>query len=259
MVQIASRLEWCPMLALWRRMEIRQNAKSWECSAHCHGEWDRMLLQLYWYASSVTIFDTYIICLQQAVTAAAAQLQQYNWCSYGLGRRLTWCPKCRQSCGEGWRSRRVRVVRYGSSHGEIRVTIALIRIFWNLSGTHNDCWCTAAAVVPRTLRDRRLPTTHANSNGKNICFPFIFSHETSPLEKRIFLHTKPRNISRGPSEGPPSIQTAFLVAMKRVLTLQPTGQTFSYAAGFSGACITASTVSFELAALVGLRENSSRS
>ena len=39
----------------------------------------------------------------------------------------------------------------------MRDTAALIRIFGDISDTHNDCCCTAAAIAPDTLRKGLLP------------------------------------------------------------------------------------------------------
>ena len=82
---------------------------------------------------------------------------------------------------------------------------ALIRIFEDISDIHKDRCCAASAAAPLTLRDGLLPPTHTNSHGKKHLHVFfislsIFSHETSPLKKRIFRHTKPLGLGpAGPS------------------------------------------------------------
>ena len=57
-------------------MEIRRNVKSWECSAHCDGEWQRLLHCSSCrgtYLWSHLIRHTYFRWLKQAVTAVVAR------------------------------------------------------------------------------------------------------------------------------------------------------------------------------------------
>ena len=55
--------------------------------------------------------------------------------------------------------------------------------------------------------------------------------------KRIFRHTKPRNIFGGPRpRSSINSNSTVAVAVKPVLTLQPTGHSFSYPAGFRRPC-----------------------
>ena len=64
---------------------------------------------------------------------------------------------------------------------------------------------TAAAAhsSAHSAREALTSDTHKEQRQKAklpISFVFlVFSHETSPIEKRMFRHTKPRNIFRGPS------------------------------------------------------------
>ena len=50
--------------------------------------------------------------------------------------------------------------RGGSSHGNMRVAAALMPMFGDISATHNDCCCTAAAEAPRTAREAPTSNTH---------------------------------------------------------------------------------------------------
>ena len=69
------------------------------------------------------------------------------------------------------------------------MTAALVRLVGDISDTHHDRCCTgAAAVAPLTLREGLLPSTYTNSNGKAL----HFRRATSPFEKRIVRHKKPR-------------------------------------------------------------------
>ena len=83
----------------------------------------------------------------------------------------------------------------------MRVTAALIHVYGDISDTHHDRCCTAAAAVaPLTLREGLLPPTYTQTERQNAAqsFKFLFfRRETSPLEKRIVCHKKPRIFPRG--------------------------------------------------------------
>ena len=177
-----------------------------------------------------------------------------------------------QRFDEGWRSTRVKIDDIRQLSRRTRVTAALISIFGDTYDimVHTACCYTAAAAL--TLRERLIPSTRTNSNVKQqkitlyiFFFNFsTFSHQISPrLNKSLFDMRNPeifppsapsvldRNIFPISALGPRSIQTAAaVVAVKSVLTLQPTGHPFSYPAGFRGPCTLPEQAQLNLAALV---------
>ena len=110
------------------------------------------------------ISGTQIICLQQAVTAHRSSAAADDVVHRGSVADSRGIPNAgsvvvmevvkSQSCDIRWWFPR-----------RMRVTAALTCIFrTNLPRKQNDCCCSAAAVAPRTLRERLSRPTRTNSN-----------------------------------------------------------------------------------------------
>ena len=128
---------------------------------------------------------------------------------------------------------------------------ALTRIFGDISDTHNDCCCTAAAVAPLTLREGLLPSTHKQQRqkAKVRCFFFQFSFMKHPHLKNAFFDVRnPEIFRRGPRSSIDSNSSCSFrenrvdVATRRT-TIQPPSR-------IQATMHPASTSSVELAAVV---------
>ena len=93
----------------------------------------------------------------------------------------------------------------------------------------------AVGAAARTLREGLLPPTRTNSKQQQQNFIFVVVRFLAMKPKTHFLTYKTAKYSTK-ALCPRSIQTPVVVAVKRVLTLEPTGHPFSYLAGFRGPC-----------------------